>query len=102
MLRRPPRSTLFPYTTLFRSQTVITVGRTGQRATVNVLEPGTPWHPIDAVPESLGEARNATRLSSRNNGIPYAAFTLLYAVGHQHRRRTPPNGGTSSPGLASA
>src|SRR3712207_8907510 len=27
MIRRPPRSTLFPYTTLFRSETIITPGR---------------------------------------------------------------------------
>src|SRR3712207_8411335 len=33
MIRRPPRSTLFPYTTLFRSR-----GRGGQRAPVELLE----------------------------------------------------------------
>src|SRR2546426_4438962 len=41
MIRRPPRSTLFPYTTLFRSQDVSTqaVGRTFGNVTANYL----PW-----------------------------------------------------------
>src|SRR5256885_7237146 len=36
MIRRPPRSTLFPYTTLFRSNVVTTLGRLGGR-TVGVI-----------------------------------------------------------------
>src|SRR2546426_3693911 len=35
MIRRPPRSTLFPYTTLFRSNVV-----TGERASADIVRPG--------------------------------------------------------------
>src|SRR3712207_7807435 len=35
MIRRPPRSTLFPYTTLFRSQRIVMDNRAGQLARVN-------------------------------------------------------------------
>src|SRR5260370_23446149 len=37
MIRRPPRSTLFPYTTLFRSSIVISVNQMGQRRTAAFL-----------------------------------------------------------------
>src|SRR5256885_11328943 len=40
MIRRPPRSTLFPYTTLFRSQVLLDIGTTTDRldAAANVLK----------------------------------------------------------------
>src|SRR3712207_8866393 len=44
MIRRPPRSTLFPYTTLFRSDVGVTTGRLGARA-----------RRIDAVQGSVAE-----------------------------------------------
>src|SRR5258705_8452774 len=82
MIRRPPRSTLFPYTTLFRSQengfrdVKVTStaeddyqGKTGQIA-VNVnIEEGPQWHiaKLD---------RKSTRLNSSHLGISYAVFCL--------------------------
>src|SRR5687768_18170616 len=51
MIRRPPRSTLFPYTTLFRSSST-TVARGGP----NVARRGRRLEPGQPVPESLGPA----------------------------------------------
>src|SRR2546430_10506519 len=82
MIRRPPRSTLFPYTTLFRSQVV---GR--------VVLPGVGTYP-GADKTSLGEGavvtraalrvlgpkfardRKSTRLNSSHSQISYAVFCL--------------------------
>src|SRR6266542_5869724 len=59
MIRRPPRSTLFPYTTLFRSP-----GRWGCRR----LRRGRPW--------CRREDRKSTRLNSSHGSISYAVFCL--------------------------
>src|SRR3989449_2886066 len=52
MIRRPPRSTLFPYTTLFRS-TDLNV----RRIRVNAVSPGytdtPPWHSLEAAEEHM-------------------------------------------------
>src|SRR5690349_22808947 len=65
MIRRPPRSTLFPYTTLFRSQK-IALGETEQAR--------------DATREPLGVGgrvdRKSTRLNSSHVEISYAVFCL--------------------------
>src|SRR5690242_20774549 len=70
MLRRPPRSTLFPYTTLFRSLVVGHVGREslvrrhlGQRRRQRRL----PVVHVD---------RKSTRLNSSHMSISYAVFCL--------------------------
>src|SRR3712207_7165439 len=90
MIRRPPRSTLFPYTTLFRSP-------------VTLQEPGVPAHvgtedvvhdaDVDPVPhlpvrggctlpselEGVRQAledRKSTRLNSSHANISYAVFCL--------------------------
>src|SRR6266550_5222709 len=60
MIRRPPRSTLFPYTTLFRSDR-------GRRRTV----PGCRSRPVR--PRS---DRKSTRLNSSHGYISYAVFCL--------------------------
>src|SRR3712207_7589128 len=75
MIRRPPRSTLFPYTTLFRS---ISDGRP--------YFLGRDLHPYDAPPmrfidpdtASFVEAldRKSTRLNSSHANISYAVFCL--------------------------
>src|SRR5437867_13196809 len=67
MLRRPPRSTLFPYTTLFRSR------RAGDRA-------GSQRLPDDRAGrldhrEDVGD-RKSTRLNSSHRTISYAVFCL--------------------------
>src|SRR5258708_25630272 len=67
MIRRPPRSTLFPYTTLFRSQGC-------DRAGVAV-EGGYPR--LRRKPQREGaEDRKSTRLNSSHQIISYAVFCL--------------------------
>src|SRR3712207_7447259 len=86
MIRRPPRSTLFPYTTLFRSRSG-RGGRRGERDEVPVRA-GAAVVPRDAVAAGgLGEAegragrrhvrdRKSTRLNSSHANISYAVFCL--------------------------
>src|SRR5690349_23004288 len=81
MIRRPPRSTLFPYTTLFRSD--LGDGRLeddlGPLA-LDVLLAPLPHHPgsVLGVLELLDEAgdRKSTRLNSSHVEISYAVFCL--------------------------
>src|SRR2546422_7826042 len=68
MIRRPPRSTLFPYTTLFRSEG---------------LAPGRPFEAGAGVVEPVGVDtahqqvdRKSTRLNSSHGYISYAVFCL--------------------------
>src|SRR2546430_11651915 len=65
MIRRPPRSTLFPYTTLFRS---IRIRDTG----------GLILHPAPEFDDHLGAVvdRKSTRLNSSHSQISYAVFCL--------------------------
>src|SRR2546422_3056381 len=72
MIRRPPRSTLFPYTTLFRSHQV---PDRGASATWRRGAPGT--HPSRDPPLcSRPEDRKSTRLNSSHGYISYAVFCL--------------------------
>src|SRR5699024_7134867 len=64
MIRRPPRSTLFPYTTLFRSP-----GSAWARW------PARPWRPCAAPAHGLQD-RKSTRLNSSHVSISYAVFCL--------------------------
>src|SRR5690349_23957137 len=76
MIRRPPRSTLFPYTTLFRSRAVVRRGQDGDRqdhggrhrradrSFAGVRRPG------------RGQDRKSTRLNSSHVEISYAVFCL--------------------------
>src|SRR3712207_7132683 len=85
MIRRPPRSTLFPYTTLFRSvllgrrvdqQGVRPVGGEGRRGRrrQHELLPHEGGHP----PRGAGGERDrkSTRLNSSHANISYAVFCL--------------------------
>src|SRR5262245_63716728 len=97
MLRRPPRSTLFPYTTLFRSkqqrnQCQENVGEPSQRDPEeqrNREEGAQPGHDECAYDSVAGlqdrdrtaaclrrEDRKSTRLNSSHLGISYAVFCL--------------------------
>src|SRR2546428_3240084 len=100
MIRRPPRSTLFPYTTLFRSvqvdsnsiecKTLATIGIAGEKR-AQVLIPyflimrlkGFPlrtlcqWGWID---------RKSTRLNSSHDQISYAVFCLKKKKKSTHRK----------------
>src|SRR5256885_6141870 len=65
MIRRPPRSTLFPYTTLFRSGARVPPGRRALRG------------PRHRVPDQRrGSDRKSTRLNSSHLVISYAVFCL--------------------------
>src|SRR3712207_8930069 len=101
MIRRPPRSTLFPYTTLFRSLTG--TGAAG-RAVVLQANPfpylqgfvtvGNPLvtdaqgafsYPLISVPLSTQyRDRKSTRLNSSHANISYAVFCLKKNTKHQH------------------
>src|SRR5688572_32011712 len=70
MIRRPPRSTLFPYTTLFRSrQDEDPQNDADQRAR------GISAHDLNALPRDE-EDRKSTRLNSSHSQISYAVFCL--------------------------
>src|SRR5689334_23909422 len=72
MIRRPPRSTLFPYTTLFRS--VFTDGVTDAMARFG-RPPSGPASPGNRA-RSTASDRKSTRLNSSHSSISYAVFCL--------------------------
>src|SRR5437868_8109980 len=82
MIRRPPRSTLFPYTTLFRSQQVD--GLTA--ASMAALDQHRARSQLEQRPSLLNELRfggrghrrdrKSTRLNSSHVSISYAVFCL--------------------------
>src|SRR2546430_7568290 len=92
MIRRPPRSTLFPYTTLFRSQNAANAGLAGlvagnnaRRATPNSqlvtgrlsqIRHGQLACRSRAVLSKLARDRKSTRLNSSHSQISYAVFCL--------------------------
>src|SRR5258708_34183627 len=69
MIRRPPRSTLFPYTTLFRSLLLVP----SLMAAVTLA--GRRWGPAVAG-VLVGLDRKSTRLNSSHQIISYAVFCL--------------------------
>src|SRR5258708_18580706 len=69
MIRRPPRSTLFPYTTLFRS------GDIEAAVVVDDGDLGIVQHVAGEVEQSQGD-RKSTRLNSSHQIISYAVFCL--------------------------
>src|SRR3712207_8326358 len=97
MIRRPPRSTLFPYTTLFRSDDPDRMRETAARDGLHPLENGVdvdrltlggplvaedfhavdkPDDPIRLVADEPGQDRKSTRLNSSHANISYAVFCL--------------------------
>src|SRR5438270_10700213 len=88
MIRRPPRSTLFPYTTLFRSLTDLLAGH------ADVL--------FDNLPSSIGHVRSgslralavttsdrkSTRLNSSHSQISYAVFCLKKKKKNTYKRKS--------------
>src|SRR2546430_12035717 len=77
MIRRPPRSTLFPYTTLFRSheegQSTVSLAPDRGRARENPQ--------ADTPARSAGD-RKSTRLNSSHSQISYAVFCLKKKNNH--------------------
>src|SRR2546430_11706767 len=69
MIRRPPRSTLFPYTTLFRSRDALRAVRL-QHGSLEIAKEevrSAAWESLD---------RKSTRLNSSHSQISYAVFCL--------------------------
>src|SRR2546422_5642825 len=81
MIRRPPRSTLFPYTTLFRSSlvgaslTVFSTRLSPTRATALSAAVGLSAR-SGVTTSPRGEDRKSTRLNSSHGYISYAVFCL--------------------------
>src|SRR5437588_7119847 len=73
MIRRPPRSTLFPYTTLFRSWNHPEQGLLAPAAFVPIAE---ELGLIGQIDEHVFEDRKSTRLNSSHTVISYAVFCL--------------------------
>src|SRR5436190_3681075 len=84
MIRRPPRSTLFPYTTLFRSPAAARLGSLGRAEPLlcsgeGGLEETTGWLELgrpDLTPPQQRRDRKSTRLNSSHTVISYAVFCL--------------------------
>src|SRR2546426_8393771 len=74
MIRRPPRSTLFPYTTLFRSDHLPTALKTESRHT-GLRQSALAGH-VSLEKAVQGEDRKSTRLNSSHLVISYAVFCL--------------------------
>src|SRR2546422_7840202 len=85
MIRRPPRSTLFPYTTLFRSHRKL--GRELDLYAFHDVSPGAPfwlphgWTVVRELERFVREVldardRKSTRLNSSHGYISYAVFCL--------------------------
>src|SRR3712207_9015777 len=98
MIRRPPRSTLFPYTTLFRSLSAL----------FSVICVFTPAHPLrcrssggrlrtrgprgsdDGLYRVWREDRKSTRLKSSHANISYAVFCLKKKKSNDNTSEIPP------------
>src|SRR5688572_31106867 len=86
MIRRPPRSTLFPYTTLFRSEEIdakLVVSNCDPKVTFLRLidEPHLPSEFLESIRRFRCEGtsakdRKSTRLNSSHSQISYAVFCL--------------------------
>src|SRR2546430_4869612 len=80
MIRRPPRSTLFPYTTLFRSQKAAAAANGAEApGELAAAEAGRAEESAAAEEEAAGSEeidRKSTRLNSSHSQISYAVFCL--------------------------
>src|SRR2546428_8972822 len=79
MIRRPPRSTLFPYTTLFRSNSVQLVKKRYRDRDQNQCQHKQSMFlvdPFQQIVESQTQDRKSTRLNSSHDQISYAVFCL--------------------------
>src|SRR2546430_12661251 len=92
MIRRPPRSTLFPYTTLFRSdRSIVTLSALitrNQTAEMEqylnfALDNGVKPSEVSEIITHLALDRKSTRLNSSHSQISYAVFCL--------KKKTHPN-----------
>src|SRR5262245_64932995 len=99
MLRRPPRTTLFPYTTLFRSPAAWHRRESARSADRSLAYSAFSAEFLDSIQglatlKAFGQStararldRKSTRLNSSHLGISYAVFCLKKKNLHNHRRR---------------
>src|SRR2546422_1752990 len=96
MIRRPPRSTLFPYTTLFRSlhffDRDVQLAAVADHARLLGLEADEPGQGLGRPPlgPGLEEDRKSTRLNSSHGYISYAVFCLKKKKNMSNASRHPP------------
>src|SRR2546422_2579208 len=84
MIRRPPRSTLFPYTTLFRSHFHGTINCNAVNSKGEICGTTTTSGLAWKIPGRVGD-RKSTRLNSSHGYISYAVFCLKKKKKHdQH------------------
>src|SRR5688572_32669707 len=85
MIRRPPRSTLFPYTTLFRSKALQSLKDRGVQTSddnkeavrfAKLIVLAVKPFQVEDILSSLKEDRKSTRLNSSHSQISYAVFCL--------------------------
>src|SRR3712207_7307937 len=96
MIRRPPRSTLFPYTTLFRSSRISgewnVSSDTAYRTPHSPFVSGTTVTHSVTTPTAKAEAaaadRKSTRLNSSHANISYAVFCLKKKKNYIHLTQT--------------
>src|SRR3712207_8812595 len=101
MIRRPPRSTLFPYTTLFRSSVTCSDGNARPRfdelvgalehLLAIVIEREHVIRPIEPYELLVGGDRKSTRLNSSHANISYAVFCLKKKTQHTQLNTTHAN-----------
>src|SRR5437868_11898068 len=100
MLRRPPRSTLFPYTTLFRSEAEPLMRRA---LAIDEKSFGTEHSDVAVVLNNLAQLlqdtnrdRKSTRLNSSHVSISYAVFCLKKKKKNNNQHTTPSHIPTNS------
>src|SRR5947207_12691104 len=76
MLRRPPRSTLFPYTTLFRSSA-------DERVDERLAQAAFALHHTECFRRTSKQDRKSTRLNSSHTVISYAVFCLKKKMNYE-------------------
>src|SRR5260221_1097970 len=79
MIRRPPRSTLFPYTTLFRSAAagaIVTIGRNGEVVIHRGLLREAEAKALRTLEKLRQGDRKSTRLNSSHTVTSFAVFSL--------------------------
>src|SRR3712207_8659515 len=90
MIRRPPRSTLFPYTTLFRSPARVAAGSVAEDTGRRRRDVRGLGDLIRRDAFELQEDRKSTRLNSSHANISYAVFCL------KKQKTSPPRSPTSA------
>src|SRR5688572_32070396 len=102
MIRRPPRSTLFPYTTLFRSLNLglyaqdqwttdrLTLNLGMRFSSLNTYVPEQTFPGGKYAPETHFADRKSTRLNSSHSQISYAVFCLKKKKKKKHKLSNTP------------